>query len=185
MIPQTPAIQPETDGTAPTPDSSERLSHAPGNSPFSPALDLVEEVAARYDISDLSGLLAGARALAGENEISVAVLGRFKAGKSSFLNHFLGRNFLPVGVVPVTSVVTKIRYGPHEEARVHHDDGRDPEVPLDGIGRYISERTNPENTREVVMITVELPELRRFRGLQFVDTPGLDSALSHNTQTSL
>jgi GTP-binding protein EngB required for normal cell division len=123
--------------------------------------------------------------LAADAEISVAVLGRFKAGKSSFLNHFLGRSFLPVGVVPVTSVVTKIRYGVHEEARVHHQDGRDPEVPLDGISRYISEKTNPENTREVVLITVELPELRRFRGLQFVDTPGLDSALSHNTQAAL
>jgi GTP-binding protein EngB required for normal cell division len=146
---------------------------------------MAEEVAARYDIDALAGLLAGARALAADAEISVAVLGRFKAGKSSFLNHFLGRSFLPVGVVPVTSVVTKIRYGVHEEARVHHQDGRDPEVPLDGISRYISEKTNPENTREVVLITVELPELRRFRGLQFVDTPGLDSALSHNTQAAL
>src|SRR5208283_1155013 len=184
MIPQTPAIQPETDGTAPTPDSSERLSHAPGNSPFSPALDLVEEVAARYDISDLSGLLAGARALAGEDEISVAVLGRFKAGKSSFLNDFLGRSFLPVGVVPVTAVVTVIRYGAHDEARVHYRDGRDTQVPLDQIGNYISEKENPENVKEVGLITAELPELRRFRGLQFVDTPGLESALAHNTQTS-
>jgi GTP-binding protein EngB required for normal cell division len=155
------------------------------NSSLPAALDLAAEVADRYDISDVSGLLASAQALSGEDEISVAVLGRFKAGKSSFLNHFLGRNFLPVGVVPVTSVVTKIRYGEHEEARVHHEDGRDPEVPLEGIGRYISEKTNPENAREVVLITVELPELRRFRRLQFVDTPGLDSALSHNTQTSL
>ena len=32
---------------------------------------------------------------------------------------------------------------------------------------------------------MELPELRRFRGLKFVDTPGLESALSHNTHTSL
>jgi len=157
----------------------------PYNSWLAADLGLAAEVAERYDIDALAGLLASARALAGENEISVAVLGRFKAGKSSFLNHFLGRSFLPVGVVPVTSVVTAIRYGDHEEARVHHDDGRDPEVPLDGIGRYISEKTNPENTREVVLITVELPELRRFRGLQFVDTPGLDSALSHNTQASL
>ena len=157
----------------------------PYNSRLATKLDMAEEVAARYDIDALAGLLAGARALAADAEISVAVLGRFKAGKSSFLNHFLGRSFLPVGVVPVTSVVTKIRYGVHEEARVHHQDGRDPEVPLDGISRYISEKTNPENTREVVLITVELPELRRFRGLQFVDTPGLDSALSHNTQAAL
>ncbi|MBZ5619709.1 MAG: dynamin family protein [Acidobacteriia bacterium] len=150
-----------------------------------PILDLVQDVAARYEISALSGLLASTRASVGQDEISVAVLGRFKAGKSSFLNHFIGRNILPVGVVPVTAVVTEIRYGVREEARVHHRDGRDPEVPLDQIGGYISERENPENTRQVAVVTVELPELRRFRGLKFVDTPGLESALSHNTQTSL
>jgi len=157
----------------------------PYNSELPATLDLVEEVAARYELNVLSGLLASARALSGGDEISVAVLGRFKAGKSSFLNHFLGRSFLPVGVVPVTSVVTVIRYGEREEARVHHRDGRDPQVPIERIGSYISEKENPENVKEVGLITVDLPELRRFRGLQFVDTPGLDSALSHNTQTSL
>jgi len=167
------------------PDSSERLTHMPDNSSLPEMVDLAEEVAARYDISALSGLLTSARALAGGEEISVAVLGRFKAGKSSFLNHFLGRSFLPVGVVPVTAAVTVIRYGDREEARVHHRDGRDHEVSLERIGSYISEKENPENAKEVGLITVELPELRRFRGLQFVDTPGLDSALSHNTQASL
>ena len=167
---------PATNGTFHSPDM-------PANSP-SP-LALVGEVAARYEISALSGLLASTRASEGQDEISVAVLGRFKAGKSSFLNHFIGRNILPVGVVPVTAVVTEIRYGSRVEARVHLRDGRDPEVPLDQIGGYISEKENPENTRQVDLISVELPELRRFRGLKFVDTPGLGSALSHNTQTSL
>jgi hypothetical protein len=82
-------------------------------------------------------------------------------------------------------VVTEIRYGVRDEARVHRHDGHDFEVPLDQIGLYISEKENPENVRQVDLITVELPELRRFRGLKFVDTPGLESALSHNTQTSL
>jgi GTP-binding protein EngB required for normal cell division len=157
----------------------------PAHSPLPPALDLAAEVASRYEISALSGLLASARASVAQDEISVAVLGRFKAGKSSFLNHFIGRSILPVGVVPVTAVVTGIRYGAREEARVHHHDGRDPEVPLDQIGSYISEKENPQNARQVDLITVELPELRRFRGLRFVDTPGLESALAHNTQTSL
>jgi GTP-binding protein EngB required for normal cell division len=149
------------------------------------ALRLAADVAARYEIAALSGLLASARAAAGQDEIGVAVLGRFKAGKSSFLNHFMGRDVLPVGVVPVTAVVTEIRYGARVEARVHHHDGRDPEVPLDQIGGYISEKENPENAKQVDLITLKLPELRRFRGLRFVDTPGLESALSHNTQTSL
>jgi GTP-binding protein EngB required for normal cell division len=185
MILRTDDIHPETRGTADFPDSWQPPTPKPARSSLPPALALVADVAARYEISALSGLLAGARALAGQDEISVAVLGRFKAGKSSFLNHFMGRSILPVGVVPVTTVVTEIRYGPRVEARVHHRDGRDPEVPLDRIGAYISEKENPENARQVELITVELPELRRFRGLKFVDTPGLESALSHNTQTSL
>jgi GTP-binding protein EngB required for normal cell division len=148
-------------------------------------LDLAADVAARYQISALSCLLASARASAEQDEICVAVLGRFKAGKSSFLNHFLGRDILPVGVVPVTAVVTEIRYGTRVEARVHHRDGRDSEVPIAQIGGYISEKENPENAKQIDLIAVELPELRRYRGLKFVDTPGLESALLHSTQTSL
>jgi GTP-binding protein EngB required for normal cell division len=185
MIPRTEDIHPETNGTAHTPASSQPSTRMPANSPLQPALDLAADAAARYHISALSGLLASARASAGQDEISVAVLGRFKAGKSSFLNHFIGRSILPVGVVPVTAVVTELRYGARDEARVHHRDGRDPEVPLDQIGDYISEKRNPENAKQVDLIRVELPELRRFRGLKFVDTPGLESALSHNTRTSL
>ena len=33
--------------------------------------------------------------------LTVAVLGRFKAGKSSFITHLLGLDLLPAGVVPV------------------------------------------------------------------------------------
>ena len=185
MIQRTQGIHPETNGADRFPLSSPRPIQPFANSSLRPALDLAAEVAARYEISALSGLLASAQASVGQDEISVAVLGRFKAGKSSFLNDFIGRNVLPVGVVPVTAVVTEIRYGAREEARVHYHDARDPEVPLDQIGVYICEKQNPENVKQVDLITVELPELRRFRGLKFVDTPGLESALSHNTQTSL
>jgi GTP-binding protein EngB required for normal cell division len=181
MILRTQGTHPETNGTGRFSRSRQLLA----NTPLQPSLDLAADVAARYEISALSGLLASAQAAVGQDEISVAVLGRFKAGKSSFLNDFIGRSILPVGVVPVTAVVTEIRYGTHEEARVHLRDGRDPEVPLGQIADYISEKENPENTKQVDLITVELPELRRFRGLKFVDTPGLESALSHNTQTSL
>src|SRR5664280_2039613 len=118
-----------------------------------PALDLVTELAARHGISALSGLLQTARAAVAQDEISLAVFGRFKAGKSSFLNDFIGRGILPVGVVPVTAVVTEIRYGVQEQARVHHRDGRSQEIPLDRIGVYISEKENPENTKQVELIT--------------------------------
>src|ERR1019366_1429904 len=163
MILKTEDIHPETNGAG---RPSTRMLP---NSPLQPALHLAADVAARYEISALSGLLTSTRASAGQDEISVAVLGRFKAGKSSFLNDFMGRSILPVGVVPVTAVVTEIRYGVQEKARVHFRDGRNHEIAVDRIGAYISEKENPENTRQVARITVALPELRRFRGLKFVD----------------
>jgi GTP-binding protein EngB required for normal cell division len=149
------------------------------------AFNLATEVSERYQISALSGLLASARAALNQDEITVAVVGRFKAGKSSFLNDFIGRHVLPVGVVPVTACVTEIRYGPRDRATVHCLDGISQHVRLDQIGGFISEKENPENTKQVALITVDLPEIRRFAGLKFVDTPGLESALAHNTQTSL
>src|ERR1700733_3811929 len=104
-------IHPQIDGLT----HSEYLSQ---RSTGMPALDLVMDVAARYEISALSGLLASTRNSLGQDEITVAVLGRFNAGKSSFLNHFIGRSIFPVGVVPITAVVTEVRYGVREEARV-------------------------------------------------------------------
>ena len=166
--------------------SSDALHRAKtSNSLLQPAVDLVADVASRYGITALSGLLTTTRAALGQDEIAVAVLGRFKAGKSSFLNDFIGRDILPVGVVPITATVTEVRYGPRERAIVRSIDGRSEEVPLDQIGGYISERENPENAKQVALINVELPELRKFAGLKFVDTPGLESALAHNTQTSV
>jgi GTP-binding protein EngB required for normal cell division len=158
---------------------------AGGGSPLPRALDLGANIVSRYKISDLERLLVTIQDAAAQEEIGVAVLGRFKAGKSSFLNNFLGRKILPVGVTPVTAVVTEIRYGPSERAEVHRLDGPVNEVPLEKIGQYISERENPENRKQVAFLAVELPELARFRGLKFVDTPGLESALAHNTETSL
>jgi len=172
MIPRIPEVQLETGSAT---DGCARQT----------ALGLAAEIAGRYEITALSRLLASTRAASRQDDVNVAVLGRFKAGKSSFLNHFLGRDVLPVGVVPVTAVITEIRYGAREEARVHCLDGRDPRVPLNQIGGYIAERENPENRKQARSITVELPELRRFRGLQFIDTPGLESALTHNTRTAL
>ena len=148
-------------------------------------IGLAEEVASRYGISALAPLISSCRAFARDQALNVAVFGRFKAGKSSFLNRLLGRDLLPVGVVPVTSVVSEIRYGPKERAVVQYLDGRTEEAPLEDIGAYVDEARNPENYKRVALVSVELPTLDRFRGVRFVDTPGLESVLSHNTDASL
>jgi GTP-binding protein EngB required for normal cell division len=166
----------------PSPPPGSRASSDPE---FGPVIDFATDLAQRYELSSLAPLLASCRSAVSQHEVSVAVVGRFKAGKSSFLNHFTNRSILPVGVVPVTAVVTEIRFGPREKAAVHFIDGRVEELPVESIGQYISERENPTNSKRVRLITVELPALERFRGLKFVDTPGLESALLHNTEEAL
>jgi len=116
----------------------------------------------------------------------VAVFGRFKAGKSSFLNHLLVRPVLLVGVVPVTSVVTDICYAPQEFAEViFPQQDKVEKIPLSEIHAYISESENPENRRGVKAVCVFLPEMAPCRQLRLVDTPGLESILAHNAEASL
>jgi GTP-binding protein EngB required for normal cell division len=148
-------------------------------------LALASEIAERYRLASIRPLIDSSRSLTERDELSVAVIGRFKAGKSSFLNHFLGRDLLPVGVTPVTTVVTEIGYGTNEKATVDFLDGRTEDVALDQIPSFVSESENPGNTKQVSTLRVELPSLAHSRTLRFVDMPGLESALAHNTETTL
>src|SRR5271155_2111928 len=52
------------------------------------------------------------------NQLYLAVLGQMKRGKSSFINALLGADVLPTGVLPVTAIITEIRYGPDAESAI-------------------------------------------------------------------
>lgn len=145
----------------------------------------VAELCKRHGITALEEFVESCQAFAREKTLNIAVLGRFKAGKSSFLNHLLGRPLLPIGVVPVTSVVTEIEWGACERAEILFSDGRLDELPVDQIGDFISEDRNPRNSRQVARVRVELPSMERYRGIRFVDTPGLESVFEQNTDVSL
>lgn len=53
------------------------------------------------------------------HEYRVAVVGRFKAGKSFFVNELLGRKLAGEETNPETAAVTTFRYGQRVQARVH------------------------------------------------------------------
>jgi predicted GTPase len=53
------------------------------------ALHVAVDIAQRYQLTALFPLIQSCLKLAEHNELSVALIGRFKAGKSSFLNSFL------------------------------------------------------------------------------------------------
>ena len=145
---------------------------------------IVLELAERYRITALEPLIDSCRAALSRTDLSIGVLGRFKAGKSSFLNHLAGRQLLPVGVIPVTAVVTDLAGGDNESATVRFHDSVQTPVRLTEVRQYVSEAENPDNRKGVASVSVRVPELLRFRGIRFFDTPGLESAFAHNTEAS-
>ncbi len=120
-----------------------------------------------------------------DRTINVAVFGQFKAGKSSFLNHITGSKLLPVGVTPVTNVVTILEYGEEEQIRVIFLDGKERVIGRDELPQFINEQLNTNNHRQVAKVVIRLPQLKEYRGLRFIDTPGVGSIFSHNTQAAL
>jgi predicted GTPase len=71
------------------------------------------QVAALIDTAD-GELLSQRRELAArlaEDRFNLLLVGRFSRGKSTLMNALLGSDSLPTGIVPITSVITTVRYG--------------------------------------------------------------------------
>ena len=114
----------------------------------------------------------------------VLIVGEFKRGKSTLLNALVGRELLPTGVAPVTTVPTRVRSGSRTRAQVRFRDGRQHEIRLDEIRGYVDESHNPSNHRDVLGVDVEVP-YGPTGGVELVDVPGLGSAHAHNTEAAL
>ncbi|MCG6963706.1 MAG: dynamin family protein [Acidobacteria bacterium] len=148
--------------------SSDLITH------FDRVLALPDPLAVRYEIQqERQKLLRG--------KLNAVVVGRFKRGKSTLLNALVGRPILPMGVVPVTALVTLLRPGEREAAHVEFVDGQSREIPLERLAEYVSEAGNPENRKGIERVVVELPDLAKLGSLVLADTPGSGSVFRHNT----
>jgi small GTP-binding protein len=130
---------------------------------------------------------ARVEALAGkfaESHFYLVFLGQFKRGKTTLLNSLLGTDLLPVGVLPLTSIVTVVRHAPQPGARVRFMSGRQREVTLEEVAEYATERENPKNRKGVAEVEVFYPSPWLEAGLCLIDTPGIASAFEHNTQVA-
>lgn len=120
-----------------------------------------------------------------EDRFIVAVLGQFKRGKSSLLNAIIGRDLLPIGVLPLTSVITIVKFGARERLVIQRRGLQFPEhEPIATLPDYVTQQLNPENSKGIESVAIELPLPFLRRGLHFVDTPGVGSAIKANTETT-
>jgi len=152
---------------------------------FNKLLPRIQEISQQFQITSLNRQIEACSNILNQKRfIDVAIFGQFKAGKSSFLNCLIGKDVLPVGVIPVTTAITRLQYGEKERVIIHYYDGNAEEVPLERIEEYTSESRNPANRKNVEIVDVELPCLEEFFGLRLVDTPGLGSIFKYHRETS-
>jgi GTP-binding protein EngB required for normal cell division len=120
-----------------------------------------------------------------EDRFTLAVVGQFKRGKSSLMNTIVGRELLPTGLLPLTSVVTIVRFGTQERILVPCEGfPYEREFPVSALREYVTEEGNPGNQRQIKTVYVETASPFLRRGLEFVDTPGIGSAIIANTETT-
>ena len=141
-------------------------------------VDAIVPVSARFD-------LEAARRRLEEERVNLVVLGEFKRGKSTLVNALVGSEVVPTGVLPLTAVVTVLRYGERSRLLVSFSDETRQEVALAQIADFATERGNPSNRRGVTLLTIELAAPLLAHGVQIVDTPGIGSIYLHNTETAL
>lgn len=116
-------------------------------------------------------------------DITVSIIGQFKRGKSTLANAILEDDILPVGIVPITSAVTKVVYG-KRAAEVHYQNGVVEPVAFDQLSAFISEQENAGNKLGVDSVVLHTPSKFLKNGLTFVDTPGVGSFHKNNTETA-
>jgi ribosome biogenesis GTPase A len=130
-------------------------------------------------VGELTNKLAGDR-------FYLTVVGQFSRGKSTLMNAILSKDYLPSGIVPVTSAITAVSYGSRERVVLHFAGSNlTSQIKINELVEFITERTNPGNRKRIEMAEVQVPVEILQRGFFLVDTPGLGSAIRENTATTL
>ena len=159
-----------------------QASAAPDTAQLVAIADCVDRLATlavvpRETLDDLKQKIDGRR-------FDLVVAGQYKRGKTSLINALVGAELLPVAVVPLTSIVTALSYGPHPTASVILETGESRQIPLDELANYVTERRNPNNEKRVREAYVTYPSPWLRGGVRLIDTPGVGSVYQKNTDVA-
>ncbi len=132
---------------------------------------LVDHLAAQREHRDGVGLL------------TVAVVGDFNSGKSTFINALLGKDLCPVGEEPTTSSVTHFIHGAKERIEQQLSDGERKPLKKSEYRSLVRHDKMGDREPYVFHISVNAPILEHIR---LVDTPGFNAPPpnSHDTRVT-
>lgn len=107
----------------------------------------------------------------------VSVLGTFSAGKSTFINHYLGRRLQQTGNQAVDDKFTVICFGREPEGRVLPGLAldADPRFPFYSIADELEKVAPGEGVRVDAYLQLKTCPSDRLRGRILIDSPGFDA----------
>lgn len=121
----------------------------------------------------------------------IVVVGKFNAGKSSFINALIGEEILPSGAIPTTGLINHIKSGKEYLLEAIHFDETSQILELENFRnnfRLYPKLSNPNaETKEVDLskikhLNVFIPNEVISAGIQIIDTPGIGE---HSQRTRL
>lgn len=115
-----------------------------------------------------------------KDSFTVAVVGQFKRGKSTFINALLGVSVLPTDVLPCSATLNRISYGLAPRVALRFKDGRQEEVPFDKLDGYITKLTDESEAvaKTIKEALVHYPSPYLQNHVEVFDTPGLNDDAS-------
>ncbi|MGE4519549.1 MAG: dynamin family protein [Desulfobacteraceae bacterium] len=113
-----------------------------------------------------------------EAELLIPVIGAFSSGKSSLINSFLGKEYLPVGITPETSLATEIRYGDKDIVQAVKGNSEIDEFPFSNIEEVVKKAKD----YKYLKVYLNNENIKKIEPLILVDMPGFDSPLDLHNQ---
>ncbi|MDM8555842.1 dynamin family protein [Desulfococcaceae bacterium HSG7] len=120
------------------------------------------------------------------NSFTVAIVGEFKRGKSTFINALLGKDILPADVLPCSATLNRVVYKEEAGVTITFKDGQTQDVPIEKLHDYVTKLTpDSEITAEKIQeATVYYPADYCRNNVELIDTPGLNDDMNM-TQVTL
>ena len=113
----------------------------------------------------------------------VAFIGQYSAGKSCLINSLLGRKLLPEGTTETTPLLTYIRYGAREQAKLHYMDGAIQLIDIDQVAQLTQQAEDGHwDLDQLEFLEIYLREDMLRSGMILLDTPGVNTLIERHEQ---
>ncbi|MCP4357454.1 MAG: hypothetical protein GY796_05480 [Chloroflexi bacterium] len=142
----------------------------------------LKQICAKLNLGQLVTLLDEHLEQIKNDSFSIAVVGEFKRGKSTFINALLGKEILPSDILPTSATLNRVTYGLKPAAKIifRGDTSRQERtqnIDLEELANYVTKLTPDAQavaaTVEEAIVYYPIPYLRHSN-VEIIDTPGLE-----------